>query len=445
MVEVKSEYDVLVIGGGIAGMESSLSLGDAGFEVLLVEKEPSIGGHMIQLSKVFPTTDCAGCITTPKMAATAAHPKITLLTYSEVQSVEKTDRGFRVRILKKPRYVDEDACIGCGRCEQVCPVLVPSDFDYGLVGRKAAYIPFGMAVPKKALIDLEHCQMCGRCERTCPKNAINFLDEGKVFDVNVKAIILATGYELFPPQKKKEYGYTGDLRRIHDSKNPNIIHAMQFERLLAPSRPYNAILRPGDGKIPEKIAFVLCTGSRDKSVGNPICSRVCCMYSIKQALLYSSAIPFGEVTIYYMDIREFGKGFEEFYTMVRDLGARFVKGKVAKIETNEKGNPVVIAENFETGEIEREEYDMVILSIGLISNPECAKKIGVELDKYGFVAQPDINANPALTSMEGVFVAGTASGPMDIPDTVASADAAVAQCIAYIEEKYKLKPMEVKG
>ncbi len=444
MVEIKNEYDVLVIGGGIAGMESSLSLGDAGFEVLLVEKEPSIGGHMIQLSKVFPTTDCAGCITTPKMAATAAHPKITLLTYSEVKSVEKTDRGFRVKILKKPRYVDEDACIGCGRCEQVCPVLVPKEFEYGLIGRKAIYIPFEMAVPKKALIDLDNCIMCGRCERACPKDAINFLDEPKEIEVNVKAIILATGYNLFPPEKKKEYGYTGTLTRIHDNKNPNIIHAMQFERILAPSRPYNALIRPGDGKVPEKIAFVLCTGSRDKSVGNPICSRVCCMYSIKQALLYTSAVPFGEVTIYYMDIRAFGKAFEEFYNMVKDLGVRFVKGKVAKIESR-NGNPVVIVENFETGEIEEEEYDMVVLSIGLLSNPECAKKLGLELDEYGFVAQPEISSNPALTNVEGIFVAGTATGPMDIPDTIASADAAVAQCIAYIEEKYQLKPMEVKS
>ncbi len=426
-------YDVLVIGGGIAGMESALTLGDAGFKVLLVEKQPSIGGHMIQLSKVFPTTDCAGCITTPKMAATAKHPNIKLLTYSEVKKVEKKDKIFRVRILKKPRYVDEDACIGCGRCEAVCPSLVPREYDYGLIGRKAIYIPFEMATPKKALIDLDNCIMCGSCERVCPKNAINFLDEPKEFDVEVKAIIIATGYKLFPPEKKKEFGYTGTLTEIHTSKNPNIIHAMQFERILAPSRPYNAILRPGDGKVPERIAFILCTGSRDKSVGNPICSRVCCMYSIKQALLFSSAVPFGEVTIYYMDIRAFGKGFEEFYNMVKDLGVRFVKGRVAKIESR-NGNPVVVVENMETGELEEEEYDMVVLSVGLLSNPEVSEILGVKTDDYGFVAQPSISSNPAKTSVEGIFVAGTASGPMDIPDAIATADAAVAQCIAYLKE-----------
>ena len=426
-----TEYDVLVIGGGIAGMESSLTLADSGFNVLLVEKEPSIGGHMIQLSKVFPTTDCAGCITTPKMAAVAKHPNIKLMTYSEVMNIEKTGDRFAVKILRKPRYVDEDACIGCGRCEQICPVLTPKEFDYGLIGRKAAYIPFEMATPKKALIDLDNCIMCGRCERICPKNAINFLQTHEEIQAEVKAVIVATGFTLFSSEKKREYSYTGTLKNMLANSNPNIIHAMQMERLLAPSRPYNAFLRPGDGKIPEKIAFVLCTGSRDKTMGNPICSRVCCMYSIKQALLYSSAVPIGEATIYYMDIRAFGKGFEEFYNMVRELGVRFVRGKVARIDTR-NGNPVVIVENTETGEIEEEEYDMVVLSIGLLSNP--VKSPGVDLDSCGFVSRTNENTNPSLTSKDGIFVAGTAAGPKDIPDAVAEAEAAASQCIAYIRE-----------
>lgn len=436
-MDIKSKYDVLIIGGGYAGMEASLTIADAGFEVLLVEKEPSIGGHLIQISKVFPTVDCAGCITTPKMAAVPKHPKIKLLTYTEVKNVEKIGKKFKVKLVKKPRYIIEEECIGCGRCEEVCPIIVPKEFEYGLIGRKAAYIPFEMASPKKALIDLDNCIMCGRCERACPKNAINFLDEPKEIDVTVGAIIVATGYNLFSPELKKEYGYTGNLTRIHDNENPNIIHAFQFERILAPSCPYHTVgLRPGDGKIPERIAFVLCTGSRDKSLGNPICSRVCCMYSIKQALLYTSAIPYGEVTIYYMDIRAFGKGFEEFYNMVKELGVRFVKGKVAKIETNENGNPVVVAENVETGEIEREEYDMVILSVGLLPNgtKEIAKILGVETDPYGWTAQPAVNGNPAKTGVDGIFVAGTAAGPMDLPDSIALADAAVSQCIAYLKE-----------
>ena len=426
-------YDALVIGGGIAGIEASLTLGDAGFEVLLVEKEPSIGGHMIQLSKVFPTTDCAGCITTPKMAAAAAHPKVKLMTYSEVKEVQKTGKEFKVKILKKPRYVEEDLCIGCGRCEEVCPVLVPREFDYGLVGRKAVYIPFEMAVPKKAVLDLEHCMMCGRCERTCPKGAINFLQEPEEIEVTVKAIIVTTGFNLFSPERKKEYSYTGNLTLLHTNLNPNIIHAMQMERLLAPSRPYNTLLRPGDGKVPERVAWVLCTGSRDKSLGNPLCSRVCCMYSVKQALLYTSAVPFGEAAIYYMDIRAFGKGFEEFYTMVRDLGVFFVRGKVAKIESR-NGNPVIIVEDTETGEIREDEYDMVVLSVGLLSNPELSEILGIDTDSHGFYAPPEENSNPVATKVDGIFVAGTATCPKDIPDTVAEAAAAAAQCIAYLKE-----------
>lgn len=419
------EYDVLVIGGGIAGMEASLTLADAGFRVLLVESSPSIGGKMIQLSKVFPTTDCAGCITTPKMAATSKHENITMLTYAEVKKVEKVgERNFVARILKKPRYVDEKKCIGCGRCEQVCPIFLPDEYNYGLVGRKAIYIPFSMASPRIALIDIENCTMCGRCERECPTEAVNFLQEPEELEVKVKSVIVATGFKPFDAALKREYGY---------DRYANVLHALEMERILAPSRPYNAIVRPSDGKIPEKVAFVLCVGSRDKSLGNPICSRVCCMYSIKQAILLSAALPLADFTVYYMDIRAYGKGFEEFYNMAQDMGIRFVKGKVARLEERENGNIVVRVENFETGEIEEEEYDMVVLAIGLLANPDVAEVIdGLELDSFSFVNQRK-SASPAETNISGVFVAGCAAGPKDIPDTIAEANAAASQCMAYIK------------
>ncbi len=419
------EYDVLVIGGGIAGMEASLTLADAGFKVLLVESSPSIGGKMIQLSKVFPTTDCAGCITTPKMAATSKHENITMLTYAEVKKVEKVgERNFVARILKKPRYVDEKKCIGCGRCEQVCPIFLPDEYNYGLVGRKAIYIPFSMASPRIALIDIENCTMCGRCERECPTEAVNFLQEPEELEVKVKSVIVATGFKPFNAALKREYGY---------DRYANVLHALEMERILAPSRPYNAIVRPSDGKIPEKVAFVLCVGSRDKSLGNPICSRVCCMYSIKQAILLSAALPLADFTVYYMDIRAYGKGFEEFYNMAQDMGIRFVKGKVARLEERENGNIVVRVENFETGEIEEEEYDMVVLAIGLLANPDVAEVIdGLELDSFSFVNQRK-SASPAETNISGVFVAGCAAGPKDIPDTIAEANAAASQCMAYIK------------
>lgn len=424
------EYDVLVVGGGIAGMEASLTLADSGFKVLLVEKSPSIGGKMIQLSKVFPTTDCAGCITTPKMAATSKHENITVLTYSEVKKIEKIgERNFIAKILKKPRLVDERKCIGCGRCEQVCPVLVPDEYNYGLVGRKAVYIPFSMASPRVALIDFENCTMCGRCERECPTDAINFLQTPEELEVKVKAVVVATGFKPFDAALKREYGYT---------TNANVIHALEMERILAPSRPYNAIVRPSDGKIPEKVAFVLCVGSRDKSLGNPVCSRVCCMYSIKQAILLSAALPLADFTIYYMDIRAYGKGFEEFYNMARDMGIRFIKGKVARLYEREGGNVVVRVENFDTGKIDEEEYDMVILAIGLLANTEIVNTVeGVELDDFGFIRQTK-SVNPAETSISGIFAAGCATGPKDIPDTIAEANAAASQCMAYI------KSVEVK-
>ncbi len=422
-------YDVLVVGGGIAGMESALVLADTGYQVLLVEKSPSIGGKMAQLSKVFPTTDCAGCILSPKMAATSKHPNIKIMTYSEVKEIYKEGEGkFKVKILKRPRYVDEDACIGCQKCEYECPVLVPDEYNFGLVGRKAAYVYFAMASPRIAQIDLENCILCGRCERVCPTDAIDFLQKPEEIEFEVGAVILAPGFKPFDAALKEEYGY---------GKYPNVIHALEMERLLAPSRPYNAVLRPSDGKVPDKVAWILCVGSRDKSLGNPICSRVCCMYSAKQAILFSAAQLLADLTVYYMDIRAFGKGFEEFYNMAEDMGIRFVKGKVAKIEETENNNLIVKVENFETGEIEEEEYDMVVLAIGLLANSDIVKvfkNVNIELDPYNFINQFDVNANPVLTNVKGVFVAGCASGPKDIPDAIVEADAAASQCIDYLYE-----------
>lgn len=421
-------YDVLVIGGGIAGMESALVLADTGYKVLLVESSPSIGGKMGQLSKVFPTTDCAACILSPKLASTSKHPNIKVMTYTEVKEIYKEGEGkFRVKILKKPRYVDEEACIGCQKCEYECPILIPDEFNFGFVGRKAIYISSPVATPRVAQIDLDNCLLCGRCERICPTDAVNFLQKPEEIELEVKAVILAPGFKLFDAALKKEYGY---------GKYKNVIHALEMERLLAPARPYNWTLRPSDGKLPDRIAWVLCVGSRDKSLGNPICSRVCCMYSAKQAILLSAALPLADLTIYYMDIRAFGKGFEEFYNMAEDMGIRFVKGKVAKIEETKNHNLVVKVENFETGKIEEEEYDMVVLAIGLLANSDVTKvfKMEIELDPYNFINQVNVNVNPVLTNVKGVFVAGCASGPKDIPDAIVEADAAASQCIDYLYE-----------
>ena len=431
-----NEYDVLIIGAGIAGIEAALTLGDAGYRVLLVEKEGSIGGKMALLSKTFPTLDCASCIATPKMAAAAHHPNITLLTYSEVQEVVKNgEADFSVKILKKPRYVDLDACTGCGICETVCPVIVSDEFQYYMRGRKAAYIPFDIAVPKKAIIDLDNCILCGSCERECPASAIDFTQEPETLEVKVGAIIIATGFKLFSPTLRPEFGY---------GRCKNVITAMQMDRLLAPTRPYNSVLRPLDGKEPMRIAYILCVGSRDRKVGNPYCSQICCMYSIKQAQLIMGALPLADVAIFYIDIRAFGKGFEEFFNQTQAMGTMFIKGRVIVVEEDKEGNVVVKYEDMDDGgRLKEDTFDLVVLAVGAMPNSDITKvfkNVKIELDEVGWIKQVDPNNNPATTSVPGIFVAGCAAGPKDIPDSIVEADAAAAQCMAYLNEhKYGRK------
>jgi len=420
-------YDILVIGGGIAGQEASLNLANMGFDVLLVEKDFSIGGKMIHLSKVFPTLDCSACIATPKMSETARHINITIFTNSEVLEIHRTGTRFEAKVVRKPKYVNDSLCTGCQLCENKCPVNVDDQYNYGFVGRKAVYIPFNTAIPRTAVIDIENCTLCGACERECPADAIDFTQEAREIVVKVKSVIIASGFRLFPAEAKKEYGY---------DKYKNVIHAMEMDRLLSPTRAYNGVLRPLDGKIPENIAYVLCTGSRDRSVGNPICSQVCCMYSVKQAQLLMGALPLADITLYFIDIRAFGKGFEEFYQQSKDMGVRFVKGKIAKIEEKDNGNLLLHYEDIESqGKVTVMEHDLVVLSVGILPAPDISsifKGEQLELDQFGYIKQTSELRNPGKTSIEGVFVAGTASGPMDIPDSILSAGAASISAASYM-------------
>ncbi len=430
MPQVKPHYDILVIGGGIAGQEAALNLANLGYKVILVEKDYSLGGKMIHLSKVFPTLDCAACITTPKVSETARHPNIDVFTYSEVQDIYKQERGFKATLVQKPRYVTAD-CTGCQLCEEVCPVVVEDEYQYDLVGRKAIFIPFSIANPRIAAIDLEHCTLCGLCEKVCPPNCIDFTQKETRTEFTAAAVIIATGYKLFDPEIITRYGY---------GKYKNVITAMQMERQLVPTRPFNNVLRPSDGKIPDNIAYVLCTGSRDVTVGNPICSQVCCMYSTKQAQLLMGALPMADVTLYYIHIRAFGKGFCEFYQQAKDMGVEYVKGKIGRIYEKENGNLVLRYEDIETGEVTETEHDLVVLSIGILPNTDYKqlfKNVTVKHDPYNYVLQTDELTSPARTSVEGVFVAGTASGPMDIPDTILSAGAASSEAASYIRKVYK--------
>ncbi len=420
-------YDALVIGAGIAGGEAALNLANTGFKVLLVDKELSVGGKMIMLSKVFPTLDCSACITTPKVSEISRHPNITIFTGSEVGEIKKiSDHEFTAKVTKHPRYVRVEDCTACQLCEKACPQNVRDQYQFGLIGRKAAFIPFSICSPKAAAIDIDNCTLCGACEKVCPTNCIDFTQEVEVLDLHVKTVVIATGFDMFDAKKMPRYGY---------GQYKNVITALQMERELAPTRPFNTILRPGDGKVPDKIAYVLCVGSRDASVGNPICSQICCMYSIKQAQLLMGALPMADVTIYYINIRSFGKGFEEFYQQAKGMGVNFVKGKIGRISEKEGGNLLLRYEDINEGKLQEAEHDMVILSTGVLPNKGIDKFFVNEtlaLDPFSFVGQSDMLASPAKTSIEGVFVAGTATGPMDIPDSILSAGAASSEAISYL-------------
>ena len=422
---IYASYDALVIGGGIAGGEAALNLANNGFKVLIVEKDLSIGGKMILLSKVFPTLDCSACITTPKVSEISRHKGITIFTESEVKNITKNEeRRFDAKVIRNPRYVIAEDCTGCQLCEQACPVVVNDEYQYNLVGRKAAFIPFSIASPRVAAIDLENCTLCGACEKVCPTKCIDFTQETIEYLVRINTVVIATGFNLFDPLKIPRYGF-GEFK--------NIITSMQMERQLAPTRPFNTIQRPGDGKVPDRIAYVLCTGSRDVTVGNPICSQICCMYSIKQAQLLMGALPMADVTIYYLNIRSFGKGFEEFYDQAKGMGVNFVKGKIGKIREKEDGNLILRYEDINENIVKETEHDMVVLSVGVLPNTDSASLFTDEklrLDPFSFVYQADPLASPAKTSIAGVFVAGTATGPMDIPDSILSAGAASAEAIS---------------
>jgi len=424
---INASYDALIIGAGIAGGEAALNLANNGFKVLLVEKDLSIGGKMILLSKVFPTLDCAACITTPKVSEISRHPGITIFTGSEVTSISKKGESqFEAMVTKKPRYVVAEDCTGCQLCEQACPVNVVDEYQYNLIGRKAAFIPFSIASPRIAAIDIENCTLCGACEKVCPPQCIDFTQETEEYSIQVKTIIVATGFRLFDPLNIPRYGF---------GQYKNVLTSMQMERQLAPTRPFNTILRPGDGKMPCKIAYVLCAGSRDDTVGNPICSQICCMYSIKQAQLLMGALPMADVSIYYINIRSFGKGFEEFYDQAKGMGVNFVKGKIGKITENEKGDLILRYEDINENKVKESEHDLVVLSVGVLPNQDPLSLFSekqLKSDQFNFVFQSDPLSSPAKTSIEGVFVAGTASGPMDIPDSILSAGSASSEAISYL-------------
>jgi heterodisulfide reductase subunit A len=420
------EFDAIVVGGGIAGLQTALDLADQSFKVAVVEKDATIGGKMIRLSKVFPTLDCASCITTPKMASAAHHDNIAIFTYCDVNAVDRDGQGIVASLTQRPRYVDAHKCIGCRQCEYGCPVYVPDEEQGGFTLRKAISIPFSNAIPQLAVLDVENCSLCGKCARVCPTQAVDYFQQPEDFVIRAKTAVLATGFKLTDPGQKKEYGQ-GEIE--------NVITSMQMERLLAPHGPYQRVIRPSDGKEPDSIAYVQCAGSRDQSLGVSYCSRVCCMYAIKQAMLLSGSLPLADITIYYMDIRAFGKGYEQFFQNAKAMGIEFVKAKVAKISQAENQYVQLRYEDQEGGGgVVTRDHDLVVLSLGMVPEWNPAGICPVSTDTDAFIKTIRPKVNPALTDIEGVFVAGVAAGPKDIVDTIAEAGAAAMEAANYLNE-----------
>ncbi|HDM23350.1 disulfide reductase [archaeon] len=430
----KIELDIvrkcLVIGGGIAGIQAALDIANAGIPVILVEKSPTIGGHMAQLSETFPTLDCSQCILTPKMVEVARHPLIKLYTCSEVIEVSGYVGNFRVKILKRPRYVDEYKCTMCGDCADVCPVLVLNEFDRGLSLRKAIYIPFPQAVPAAYVIDPESCLgfnpiKCGKCKDVCEQEAIDFDMKEEIIEEEVGAIIVATGYGLYPKEKIGEYGY---------GRYEDVIDSLEFERLLSSTGPTGGeIRRPSDGKIPKRIAFIQCVGSRDEN-HLPYCSKICCMYTAKHAMLYKHRVPDGEAYVFYIDIRAAGKGYEEFIKRVQEeYGITYIRGRVSKIY-EENGKLIVHGVDTLTGVPVKLEVDMVVLAMGMIptGSIELAKKLKIPIDQYGFLQEVHPKLRPVESVSDGIYICGCAQGPKDISETVTQASAAASKAISLL-------------
>lgn len=421
----------LVIGAGIAGMQAALDIADAGFKAYLVEREPSIGGRMAQLDETFPTLDCSSCILTPKMVSVGGHPNIELLTCSEVVQVEGEAGDFRVTVRQMPRYIDTDKCTGCGVCADNCRLKgrIDSEFNAGMGKRGAAYVPFPQAVPLKYTIDGEHCLMvqrgkCGDsppCRDACPSGAVDFDQQEETVDLEVDSIIVATGFDPFDPHLKTEYGYG-----IYD----NVITGLQFERLSSASGPTFGEIRLNDREI-EDVVFIQCVGSRDRQVGNAYCSRVCCMYTAKQAHLVREKLPGARVTVFYMDVRAFGKGFEEFYDRVREERVRYRRGSPSEIYR--RGDRLVVsAEDTLLGQPVEMETDLVVLAVGLVPREDTqsvAGLLGLSTDDDGFFNEAHPKMRPIETEVPGVFLAGCCQGPKDIPDAVAQGKAAAASSI----------------
>jgi heterodisulfide reductase subunit A len=430
----------LVLGAGISGIQAAIDIANSGYEVILVEKEPSIGGHMAQLSETFPTLDCSQCIMTPKMVEVAQHEKVRLMTYATLEDISGNIGNFHATIRMQAPYVDRELCTGCGVCIEKCPVTTTSEFNCGLDTRKAIYVRSPQAVPNAPVIDAEHCLYlsegkCGICKKVCEIGAVDYEQVDQLVEVDVGAVVVATGYDEFDATLKPELGF---------DRYDNVITGLEMERLCSASGPTQGKLEIG-GRTPGDIVFIQCVGSRDETVGNEYCSRICCMSTAKQAYLAKKKIPGAKITVFYMDIRAFGKGFEEFYDRVRKEGVIYRRGSVSEIYR--RGDRAVVrAEDTLLGEPMELEADLVVLAAGLVPRPETnaiAKLLRLSDSQDGFLKEAHPKLYPVETASGGVFLAGCCQGPKDIPDAVAQAGCAASKVLGLLSARWLASEAQV--
>jgi len=434
--EIEVTKDVLVIGGGVAGITAGLQLSEAGFPVHMIEKTPSIGGRMAQLSKTFPTLDCSPCILSPRMAEVEIDKNITLHTLAELGHLSGGPGNYNAKIQQKARGVDIDTCLKCGQCTRVCPTEVPNEFEEGLYNRKAVYMPFPQAVPSSYVVDFENCTRCGACVNVCPVDAINLDDEDRETSIDVGGVVVATGFDMINDSYLKTYR----------PEHPKVINAMQVERLIENELTEGKVLKTDEGERVKSIAYILCAGSRDPHNGVSYCSSVCCPYTVKQAILLKKFLPYLKIYIYYTDMRMSGRGFEDFYREAREKGIQFIHGKPGGLTPIPEGGVEIIVEDIDTGLLTRNEVDIAVLSSAMVPSEgtqELASKLGIALAEDLFIASKHVKLDPISTLKEGIFAAGVATGTKDIHDSVIDSRAAASHITNFLGKgKLTLDPFK---
>ncbi len=419
---------VLVVGAGISGMQAALDLAEAGYRVYLVEREPAIAGKMPMLDKTFPTNDCSMCILSPRVLDCGSHLNIEILTNAELINLEGEPGNFRATVRKNPRFVDMDLCIGCGRCAEVCPTEIFNGFNCDLDTRKAIYKPYAQAFPNAYVINDKACIRCGTCREKCPRKAIDYDMQPEEVNLDVGALILSPGFDVSDARLRGEFGY---------GIYANVVTSLQFERMLSASGPHQGhLIRPSDHKEPKKVAWIQCVGSRDQSLGNNYCSGVCCLYASKEAVVAKEHVPGLETAIFCIDVRAFGKDFEQYYQRAKDeYGVRYQRCMISSVKELQQSKNLLLRYLDDQGRFKEEEFDLVVLSVGLrpaAGSAELAARLGVELDEFGFCRAPEME--PGATNRPGIFAGGAFAGPKDIPETVVEAGAVAGYAARLLSE-----------